>query len=498
MPTLIVVNNPDNWPLAVPGVDLVAARTYLTDPSYNDLKSAKVFNLCRSYAYQDLGYYVSLLAEARGHRPVPNVATIQDMKSPALARVLTWDIEEVIHQSLKPIQSRDFTLSIYFGRSLAKRYDRLARQLFNLFQAPLLRAYFMRDEGEDWVLSSIGPIPASEIPESHREFVIKAATEYFAHRGHRPRATQNPRYDMAILYDPEERLAPSDDKAIDRFEKAANKLGISTELITRDDFGRLAEFDALFIRMTTQVNHFTYRFARRAAAEGLVVIDDPVSISRCTNKVYLAELMDHHDIPTPKTLIVHRDNVDKVAPTLGLPCVLKQPDSSFSQGVIKVHDEAQLERELDRFLEDSELVVAQEFLPTDFDWRVGVLDKKPLYVCKYHMAKNHWQIVRRDARGETFYGKVDTLSVEEAPKKVVDLALKAANTIGDGLYGVDLKQSGDRIYVIEVNDNPNINTGYEDRVLKQELYDHIMNVFLQRLERIREGTPRREPRSKAT
>ena len=54
--------------------------------------------------------------------------------------------------------------------------------------------------------------------------------------------------------------------------------------------------------------------------------------------------------------------------------------------------------------------------------------------------------------------------------------------IGNGLYGVDLKQSGNKIHVIEVNDNPNVDAGVEDIVLKQALYDKIMGVFFERLE----------------
>jgi glutathione synthase/RimK-type ligase-like ATP-grasp enzyme len=73
------------------------------------------------------------------------------------------------------------------------------------------------------------------------------------------------------------------------------------EYITRADIGRLPEFDALFIRDTTFANHYTYRFSRRATAEGLVVIDDPDSILKCNNKVYLAELLIRHNIPAPRT-----------------------------------------------------------------------------------------------------------------------------------------------------------------------------------------------------
>jgi glutathione synthase/RimK-type ligase-like ATP-grasp enzyme len=70
-----------------------------------------------------------------------------------------------------------------------------------------------------------------------------------------------------------------------------------------------------------------------------------------------------------------------------------------------------------------------------------------------------------------------------APQKVVQLALKSANLIGDGLYGVDIKESNGKYYIIEVNDNPNIDAGVEDAVLKDELYQRIMAVFLRRIEK---------------
>ena len=68
MRSLIVVEHPKLWPLEIPDAEVVSARQYLTDPGFVDLRHARVFNLCRSYAYQSVGYYVSLLAAARGHR----------------------------------------------------------------------------------------------------------------------------------------------------------------------------------------------------------------------------------------------------------------------------------------------------------------------------------------------------------------------------------------------------------------------------------------------
>src|SRR5690606_11578313 len=228
------------------------------------------------------------LAEARGHRPLPDVMTIQDLKSQAMMRLVSGELDDLIQSSLTRIQSTKFTLSIYFGRNLTRRYDRLCLQLFNMFRSPLLRAQFSKEK-DRWQLKSISTIATSEIPPSHREFIASVAAEHFAGRTGRVRRKAIPRYDLAILQNPDDPQPPSDPKAIQKFIKAADALCIGVELITRDDYARLSEFDALFIRETTYVNHHTYRFSRRAASEGLVVIDDPVSILRCTNKVYLAE-----------------------------------------------------------------------------------------------------------------------------------------------------------------------------------------------------------------
>ncbi|MHB8167259.1 MAG: RimK family protein [Sulfuricella sp.] len=482
-----MVNNPRDWPLDIPGVTVVPARAYLTDPAYGSDRFTRVFNLCKTYRYQSLGYYVSLLAEARGHKPLPRSNTIEDLKSQNLVRLLTEGLDELIQKSLAPIKSDAFELSIYFGRNVASRHGPLSRQLFNLLQAPLLRANFER-RGHHWRIRSVRPIAASGIPPQHQEFAIQATTEYFMGRRRRAPKRAAPRYDLAILHDPNNPEPASNARALQKFEKAAQALGIHVEFITRADFARLTEFDALFIRDTTFVNHYTYRFSRRAAAEGLVVIDDPDSILKCNNKVYLAEILARHRIPIPKTLLVHRDNVDQIIPTLALPCVLKQPDSSFSLGVVKVESKEELPARVKALLDKSELIIAQEYLPTEFDWRVGILDRRPLFVAKYFMVPGHWQIIKHgDQKHDFVEGPTLALPVGEAPERVVKIALKAANLIGDWFYGVDIKQVGNRFYVIEINDNPSVDAGNEDSVLKDALYREVMGVFLKRIEARKRG-----------
>lgn len=484
MSNYIIVNNARQWKFNIPGVEVISASDYLLTDEFINMRDAKIFNLCGSYRYQSTGYYVSLLASARGHRAFPDMNTIQDMKAPHVIKVLTEDIEESIRKSLAHIQSSRFELSIYFGKNVSKRYDRLSLQLYNLFQTPLLRVFFQK-KGEKWKIQNIQVISAKDIPDEHHEYVIDFATEYFSRRISGKKRRHPAPYDMAILVNENEKTPPSDKKAIERFIKAGEKAGFNVELLGKEDMHRIAEFDALFIRETTGVNHHTFRFAQRAEAEGLVVMDDPESIIKCTNKVYLAELLKRHHIPAPETIVFNKHNADTVLKEMKFPLILKQPDSSYSQGVVKVDTAEDFLSVSHKLLEKSSLVIAQTFMKTEYDWRVGIIDGRPLYACKYYMVKDHWQIVSWNREGEYSEGAGDTIAIEDVPPKVIKTALKVSRFIGNGLYGVDLKVVNGKCYVIEINDNPSLDHGVEDRVLKDELYSVIMEVFAERVRQIK-------------
>jgi glutathione synthase/RimK-type ligase-like ATP-grasp enzyme len=489
MSVLFVVNHARDWPFDIEGTRVISARDYLVNPAYSEQSSARIVNLCRTDRYQGRGYYVSLLAEARGHRAIPDVKLLGDLQSRAFDAVLGSAFVEPLQRALESHADPTCTVDCWFGRDPHERHHALAQQLFAALQIPLCTARFRRDDGT-WTLDSVHIVSPNDVPPEWHPLLRKAAAEY-VQRGADSRVAGRTASTpaIAILFDGDEPEPPSNRAALDKFTSAARALGMRAEVIGRQQVERLAEFDALFIRDTTNVNHYTYAFARRAAAGGLIVVDDPDSIVKCTNKVYLHELLARHRVPVPKTLTVHRDNIDAIVPALGLPLILKQPDSAFSRGVAKIDTVAALREHLDRLLGTSELIVAQQWLPTPFDWRVGVFDRRPLFVCRYYMAKDHWQVVKHE-QGRRVEGSTECLSVGEAPEIVVRTAVRAANLIGDGLYGVDLKQVGDQCVVIEINDNPNIDAGNEDGVLKDALYREVMGVFLRR---IRDRRPGRAP-----
>lgn len=479
MQTIIVTDNPENWTFLEEYAPIVRPGDYITAEEYHQNKSSRIINLCKSYQYQSIGYYISLLAQARDHKALPSVHNILDVMNLSLSKLISQDTHEEIQHALHDIKTDEFVLSLYFGQNMAKRYSTLAKQLHGLFPLPLIRFTF--ELKREWRIKNMVPLSLDDVPEHHREFMRESAIAYLSKkRVHQWRKKQR-FHDLAILIDPTEPNAPSNKKALDLFVNAGEELGLNVDLIDKSESKSIAEYDALFIRATTSVNHYTYRLARRATQENLVVIDDPQSIVKCTNKIYLAELLTTHQIPTPDTIFINKH--DKKLPKIKFPCVLKKPDSAFSHGVVKINDEKELEKSLSQFFKTSELVLIQPFIPTEFDWRIGVLDQKPLFACRYFMAKGHWQIYDWQGPQERKEGDHETIPIGEVPEEILKLALKCCKLIGNGLYGVDIKSKGNMHYVIEINDNPNIDEGVEDGILGDTLYHQIMSYFLQSIRR---------------
>lgn len=481
MSNIIVVDHPSKWDLQVEGVKIVSAKHYISDPEFQESKNLRVFNLSNSYKYQTTGYYVSLLASARDHRAIPSVTTIRDFENLSVIRSIANDIDELMQEALEKVKEEKFTLNVYFGHTKEASFRTLGSKLYQLFETPLLQVQFSKTDR--WLIQKVVPLSLSKVDEQDHEQVQQFASCYFAKKRFQKPRLKHYKYDLAILINPNEANPPSNPSALRCFKDVANKIGFYVDFITKDDYEDLPEYDALFIRETTSVNDHTYEFSRRAYAEGLVVIDDPWSILRCSNKIYLHERMKQNRIPVPQTLVLSKGALkSNKFEELHYPVVLKQPDSAFSIGVIKVMNPIEMVESLKRLFKKSDLIIAQEFLSSEFDWRIGVLDGEPLFACKYYMAKDHWQIYNWQVSKEDESGDSETFPLNEVPEQVLKIGVRAASLMGDGLYGVDLKMVGEKVYVIEVNDNPNIDAGIEDLVLKEEIYSRIMQSLYNRIE----------------
>jgi len=490
----IVADRKDDFPALPANALPVATRDYLAGRTGRETPAArkagngrrrrgKVLNLARDTSYQARGYYVSLLAEARGEKVLPSVETILALQRRSGYALAVPDLEEALNKTARRLAEPPtgiLRLRIFLGRPSDPRFKRLALLVFDWFRAPLLELTIQT--GAWWRIKRLRLLSLGDLAAEERPALDAAIARYLGRRWLEPKTRTEPRFTLAVLFDPKDPMPPSDVATLERFARIAEGMGLGIDLIGKGDLARLAAYDALWIRETTNIDHHTYRFAQRAEQEGMPVIDDPRSIMRCTNKVYLAELLAAHGLPQPPTrIIAGKRDIEPAALALGYPLVLKIPDGSFSRGVKKADDRASLERLAAEMLERSDLILAQAFMPTTFDWRVGGLDRQPLFVSQYHMAKKHWQIVRHDPSGRSTEGRFTTLRLGDAPAAVLEIGVKAAGLMGSGLYGVDLKETPAGIVVIEVNDNPDLNHGVEDQAEKDQVWRRLVGWFLDRL-----------------
>ena len=482
---VILVDQPKDFPATDTPHKVITTSEYLARPKLLESARPKLINLSRSYAYQSKGYYASLLAAARGHRIMPAAETMLELREDKLYEHALPDLEDELNRCARRADLQpeaEFKLLICFGISADARFEAFARRLFQWFRAPALEVTV---EPGKWL--SIGRIRArtlTRLVNGDFAFFREALQAHTKREWRDPKARAVAKYDLAVLHDPDERMPPSSPESIRHMARIAERMSVDVEPITRRQISELAEFDGLFIRETTWIHNHTYRFARQAAQAGMPVIDDPVSMLRCSNKVFMMELLGAHDVPTPPTVILPEGgDLTEAADRLGLPLVVKIPHGAFSRGVHKVSTPDEFNRIAGELFEETDLVLAQKFLPTEFDWRVGVLAGEPLFVCQYRMARGHWQVVKYRPDGSSHEGGFRALDLAAAPAEVIDVAVRAACAFGDGFYGVDLKQTAAGIVVMEVNDNPNLEHGIEDAVGKDEIWTRLLKWFIDRFEK---------------
>lgn len=490
---LIIVDQVQGIITAQPGRLILTPSDYIAGRyAQSDTldKRVRAINLCNGYGYLSTGYYCSLLADARGHRCTPDVTDVIHAQWKRLHSPRFVELTKILNDpnARKALGHADY-LDVWFGRAETVELDLFTRKAFDLFRLPAMRIGFTQTLAGP-VVSSVRVMPLPEIADMNAQDAFNVALDEFSGSAWSESARAKPeRYWLAILHDPDAEDAPSNAEALEKFIRIGHEKGVYVELIRRANADSLLEFDALFIRETTAVNNHTYRLAEKAEREGLIVIDDPTSIRRCCNKVYLHEAFMAHDIPTPPSEFLYKRERHLPQPDSGdFPLVLKVPDGSFSRGVFKVNSQAEFVDRCAEMFKTTEIILKQAFMPSDYDWRIVLLGGEPLLACRYHMASGHWQILNHAAAGPDSagdngsFGLVDCVPLSDVPPDILDTAKRAAALIGDGLYGVDLKEVDGKPFVIEVNDNPNLDAGYEDVLMGDALYAAIIDYFKARID----------------
>lgn len=256
--------------------------------------------------------------------------------------------------------------------------------------------------------------------------------------------------------------------ALSNFRLAAFETGHQLDFIFRNEIQLLDYYDGVFIRALTDPLNASYVVARLAQMKGKRILDDPKSIRICCDKVNMYSHLMRNQVPIPETCFLNANEVTKenaieLFESFGVPLVLKAPNSCFSSHVDKVSTPEDFIKIGKKFMRRADRIIVQQYMPSTFDWRVITLNNKIIAIVKYIMPSNCWRIHDKDEDGKAIACDVVGVKKEDVNPRLLQVALMASRSIGEGLYGVDIKEVDDEFFVIEVNDNPNIDAGLEDQ-----------------------------------
>jgi glutathione synthase/RimK-type ligase-like ATP-grasp enzyme len=252
--------------------------------------------------------------------------------------------------------------------------------------------------------------------------------------------------------------------ALIKCRDVAESMGHTVEFIFPVDLKKIPKLDALFIRANTDPMNATYVAAKMASLYGVPVIDDPQSIQICADKVNMYLHLMKKGISMPETRFLSKKDLG-----------MEMAEVLFSVRVEKVSTPSELIKVAKRFFKLSDWVVVQGYIESRYDWRVGVLNGELLYACRYIIPSETFKI-QASVNGHIVYCDVESVPVNEVPPKVIELCLAAGKAIGNGLYGVDIKENNGNVYVIEVNDNPSLEGGEDANY--PDMYRRIISYLL--------------------
>jgi ribosomal protein S6--L-glutamate ligase len=158
------------------------------------------------------------------------------------------------------------------------------------------------------------------------------------------------------------------------------------------------------------------------------------------DKIKQSALFQLLEIPHPRTRVFYgKTQQKKIFNHFTFPMVAKiARGSSMGRGVFLINDQS----DLDRYLEDTHVAYIQEYIPMERDCRVVVTGGKVIHA--------YWRNAP-DGDFRTNFSTGGTISFEPIPERIQQFAIDTARRCCFDDVGLDICQSGPKMYVIEAN-----------------------------------------------
>lgn len=212
----------------------------------------------------------------------------------------------------------------------------------------------------------------------------------------------------------------------------------------------LKDFDAILVRTMPpgSLEQVVFRMdvLGRLEAAGRVVMNPARAIEAAVDKYLTTAKLQAAGLLVPRTIVCQTaDDALAGFHDLGCDVVVKPLFGAEGRGIARLQDEALAERAFGMLAQLGAVIYLQEFIPHHGrDLRVLVIGRK------------HWAMQRNNALDwRTNVSRGAKAEPYEPTDEIVELARRAAASVGAPLAGVDLLPGKDgRLYAIEVNAVP--------------------------------------------
>lgn len=213
----------------------------------------------------------------------------------------------------------------------------------------------------------------------------------------------------------------------------------------------LSDFDSVLVRTmppgSLEQVVFRMDLLHRTQARGVVVLNPPRAVETCVDKYLATAYLEAAGLRVPPTIVCqHADAALEAFETLGGDVVVKPLFGSEGRGMVRVCDPEMAWRTFRTLERTQSVLYLQQFIRhPGWDLRVFVLGGRVLAAMRRY-SNGDWRTnVAQGGRGQ-----VVRLSADEER-----LALRAADTLGAAMAGVDLLPGPQgEWYVLEVNAVP--------------------------------------------
>ena len=213
----------------------------------------------------------------------------------------------------------------------------------------------------------------------------------------------------------------------------------------------LDDFDAVIPRIGASVTFYGTAVLRQFEMMGVYPLNESVAISRSRDKLRALQLLSRKGIGLPITGFANKpdDIEDLIKMVGGAPLVIKLLQGTQGIGVVLAETKKAAESVIESFLGLKASVLVQEFIRESggSDIRCFVIGEKVVAAMKRQGKEGEFR--SNIHRGGT--ASLITITPEER-----STAVRAANTMGLNVCGVDILRSNHGAVVMEVNSSPGL------------------------------------------